>query len=119
MTAAGQAINSLCPYPCNSLFDLVPDAQSSIIWKIVLPTSSMVRCVALGPTGQPCRGSVRTQVGQAIPHTICRRTRAMQQNDIQATVTRILEQVAKVDPAAVARDTRLREDLGVDSLTLI
>ncbi|MFL4990634.1 MAG: acyl carrier protein [Microvirga sp.] len=43
----------------------------------------------------------------------------MQQNDIQATVTRILEQVAKVDPAAVARDTRLREDLGVDSLTLI
>jgi acyl carrier protein len=43
----------------------------------------------------------------------------MQQNDIQATVTRILEQVAKVDPAAVARDTRLREDLGIDSLTLI
>ena len=43
----------------------------------------------------------------------------MQQNDIQATVARILEQVAKVDPAAVARDTRLREDLGVDSLTLI
>ena len=43
----------------------------------------------------------------------------MQQNDIQATVTRILEQVAKVDPAAVARDRRLREDLGVDSLTLI
>ena len=43
----------------------------------------------------------------------------MQQNDVQATVTRILEQVAKVDPAAVARDTRLREDLGVDSLTLI
>jgi acyl carrier protein len=43
----------------------------------------------------------------------------MQQNDIQATVTRILEQVAKVDPAALARDTRLREDLGVDSLTLI
>jgi acyl carrier protein len=43
----------------------------------------------------------------------------MQQNDIQATVPRILEQVAKIDPAAVARDTRLREDLGVDSLTLI
>ena len=43
----------------------------------------------------------------------------MQQNDIQATVTRILEQVAKVDPAAMARDMRLREDLGVDSLTLI
>ena len=43
----------------------------------------------------------------------------MQQNDIQATVTRILEQVAKVDPAAVARDRRLREDLGVDSHPLI
>ena len=43
----------------------------------------------------------------------------MQQNDIQATVTQILEQVAKVDPTAVAQDTRLREDLGVDSLTLI
>ena len=47
----------------------------------------------------------------------------MQQNDIQATVqatvTRILAEVAKVDPAAVARDKRLREDLGVDSLTLI
>src|SRR4051794_9030513 len=44
MTAVGQAINSLCPYPCNSLFDFVPDAQSSIIWKILLPTSSMVFC---------------------------------------------------------------------------
>ena len=43
----------------------------------------------------------------------------MQQNDIQATVTRILEEVAKVNPAAVAPDTRLREDLGIDSLTLI
>ena len=43
----------------------------------------------------------------------------MQQNDVQATITRILAEVAKVDPAAVARDTRLREDLGVDSLTLI
>ena len=43
----------------------------------------------------------------------------MQQNDIQAPITWILEEVAKVDPAAVARDTRLREDLGVDSLTLI
>jgi len=43
----------------------------------------------------------------------------MKQNDIQATVTRILEQVAKVDPAAVAQDKRLRDDLGVDSLTLI
>ena len=43
----------------------------------------------------------------------------MKQNDIQATVTRVLEEVAKVDPAAAARDKRLREDLGVDSLTLI
>src|SRR4051812_31625263 len=53
------------------------------------------------------------------PNSLFHRRRAMQQNDIQATVTRILEQVAKIDPAAVARDTRLREDLGVDSLTLI
>jgi acyl carrier protein len=43
----------------------------------------------------------------------------MQQNDIQATVTRILGEVAKVDPTVVARDKRLREDLGLDSLTLI
>jgi acyl carrier protein len=43
----------------------------------------------------------------------------MQQNDIQATVTRVLREVAKVDPAVVARDKRLREDLGLDSLTLI
>ena len=43
----------------------------------------------------------------------------MQQNDVQATITRILAEIAKVDPIAVARDTRLREDLGVDSLTLI
>ena len=42
----------------------------------------------------------------------------MHQNDIQATVTRILREVAKVDPAVVARDKRL-EDLGLDSLTLI
>ena len=42
----------------------------------------------------------------------------MDQNDIQATVTRILREVAKVDPAVVARDKRL-EDLGLDSLTLI
>ena len=49
MTAAGQAINSLCPYPCNSLFDLVPDAQSSIIWKILLPTSSMVYVPSMMP----------------------------------------------------------------------
>ena len=43
----------------------------------------------------------------------------MQQNDIQATVTQVLGEVAKVDPAVVARDKRLREDLGLDSLTLI
>jgi len=49
---------------------------------------------------------------------MCRRKRAMHQNDIQATVTRILREVAKVDPAVVARDKRL-EDLGLDSLTLI
>ena len=43
----------------------------------------------------------------------------MQQNDIQATLTRVLGEVAKVNPTAVARDKRLREDLGLDSLTLI
>ena len=43
----------------------------------------------------------------------------MQQNDIQATFTRILEEVAKVDRAKVAQDKRLREDLGIDSLSLI
>lgn len=43
----------------------------------------------------------------------------MQQDRIQATVIRILEEVANVDPAAVARDKCLREDLGVDSLSLI
>ncbi len=43
----------------------------------------------------------------------------MHQNDIQAIVTRILGEVAKVDPTVVARDKRLREDLGLDSLTLI
>ena len=43
----------------------------------------------------------------------------MQQNDIQATVTRVLREVAKVDPAVVAPDKCLREDLGLDSLTLI
>src|SRR5215210_2747424 len=31
MTAVCQGTNSFCPYPCNSLFDFVPDAQSSII----------------------------------------------------------------------------------------
>ena len=43
----------------------------------------------------------------------------MQQDRIEATFAGVLEKVAKVDRAAVARDRRLREDLGIDSLSLI
>ena len=43
----------------------------------------------------------------------------MQHEDTQATLARILEEVAKVDRAKVAPNKRLREDLGLDSLTLI
>jgi acyl carrier protein len=43
----------------------------------------------------------------------------MQQDDIQATFARIVEEIAKVDGAEVTREKRLREDLGVDSLSLI
>jgi acyl carrier protein len=43
----------------------------------------------------------------------------MQQNDIEAAFTRILEEVAKVNRADVTGDKRLREDLGLDSLSLI
>jgi acyl carrier protein len=44
---------------------------------------------------------------------------AMQQEEIEAAFARILEEVAKVDRADVAGDKRLREDLGLDSLSLI
>jgi len=43
----------------------------------------------------------------------------MQQDNIQAVLAELLERVAKVDRAAVARDKRLQEDLGIDSLSLI
>lgn len=43
----------------------------------------------------------------------------MQQDDVQAVFTGILGAVAKVHPAAITRDTRLREDFGIDSLSLI
>ena len=36
----------------------------------------------------------------------------MQQDDIQATFARVLEEVAKVNRTEVARNKRLREDLG-------
>jgi acyl carrier protein len=43
----------------------------------------------------------------------------MQQGDIMAAFARILEDVAKVSRTEVTRDKRLKEDLGVDSLSLI
>lgn len=43
----------------------------------------------------------------------------MQQDEIQAVIAGLIEKIAKVDRAAVARDKRLREDLGIDSLSLI
>lgn len=43
----------------------------------------------------------------------------MEQDDVAATFAGVLEKVARVDRATVARDKRLREDLGIDSLSLI
>ena len=43
----------------------------------------------------------------------------MQQDSITAAFAEILEEVANVNRAEVARDKRLREDLGIDSLSLI
>ena len=43
----------------------------------------------------------------------------MQQDDIQAVFAGILEAAAKVRPADITRDKRLREDFGIDSLSLI
>jgi acyl carrier protein len=43
----------------------------------------------------------------------------VQQDDIQATFARVLEEAAKVNRTEVARNKRLREDLGIDSLSLI
>ena len=43
----------------------------------------------------------------------------MQQSDVPEAFARILADTTKVDRAAVARDKRLREDLGINSLSLI
>lgn len=43
----------------------------------------------------------------------------MQQDDIQTALAGILEEVAMVSRAEVTRDKRLREHLGIDSLSLI
>jgi acyl carrier protein len=43
----------------------------------------------------------------------------IQQRSITAAFVEILEEIAKVNRAEVAADKRLREDLGIDSLSLI
>ena len=43
----------------------------------------------------------------------------IQQDNIEAAFTGILENVAKLNRADVTGDKRLREDLGIDSLSLI
>jgi acyl carrier protein len=43
----------------------------------------------------------------------------MQHDDIEAAFAAILQEVANVNRADVAGDKRLREDLGIDSLSLI
>ena len=43
----------------------------------------------------------------------------MQQDEIQATFAAVLEKVTKVPLAEVAWDKRLREDLHIDSLSLV
>ena len=43
----------------------------------------------------------------------------MHQDDIKTAFVEILEQVASVNRTAVTEDHRLREDLGIDSLSLI
>jgi acyl carrier protein len=43
----------------------------------------------------------------------------MHQDDIQTTFAAVLEKVTKVPRAEVARDKRLREDLHIDSLSLV
>ena len=42
-----------------------------------------------------------------------------QDNDILAGFAEVLEKVAKVDPTEVTRDKRLRDDFGIDSLSMI
>jgi acyl carrier protein len=48
-----------------------------------------------------------------------RRRKVMQQDNIEAAFTGILENVAKLNRTDVTGDKRLREDLGIDSLSLI
>jgi acyl carrier protein len=55
----------------------------------------------------------------AVPEMERWRRWTMQQDDIQAVFGRVLEEVAKVNRAEVTGDKRLREDLGIDSLSLI
>jgi acyl carrier protein len=43
----------------------------------------------------------------------------MQPNDIPTMFTGLLAAAANVNPAEVSRDKRLREDLGLDSLSLV
>ena len=43
----------------------------------------------------------------------------MQQDDIQTIFARIVEEVTKADRTQIAGATRIREDLGIDSLSLI
>ena len=42
-----------------------------------------------------------------------------QDNDILSGFAEVLEKVAKVDRAEVTRDKRLRDDFGIDSLSMI
>ena len=42
-----------------------------------------------------------------------------QDNDILAGFAEVLEKVAKVDRTEVTRDKRLRDDFGIDSLSMI
>jgi acyl carrier protein len=44
---------------------------------------------------------------------------SMRQDDVLAGVGAVLVDVGRIDPAAVTRDARLADDLGIDSLTLV
>jgi acyl carrier protein len=43
----------------------------------------------------------------------------MQQDDVETVFAEILRRVAHIDPTIIGCDSRLREDLGIDSLSLI
>jgi acyl carrier protein len=55
----------------------------------------------------------------AVPDTKRRSRQTMQQDDIEAALAAILKEVGKVNRVDVKGDKRLREDLGIDSLSLI